>query len=229
MIRHYGEEQFTKTEYTEAMKIIVGDTPDFMKQITAIESLNIQYRMANMDINGMVDKVTSNKKGMSALGSRWMFWMTGCPDYLNRMSIFIAQMIKDGSWDAHTMVNGELKYDWKQDKRFSIYAKGLTNHQDYASQRAKYLRLVEQLNIEGVTNQYGEPLKEGDDLIRAYSSIERDSLKSFANMMFGYYDHEDKALVNNIFFGSLWLQFRTFFSATKNKYFLSISFAGELS
>jgi hypothetical protein len=31
-------------------------------------------------------------------------------------------MLSDGCWDAHTIVDGRLKYDWKLDKRFSKFA-----------------------------------------------------------------------------------------------------------
>ena len=33
-------------------------------------------------------------------------------------------MHKDGSLDAHKMVNGKLVYDWTKDKRFDAFAKG---------------------------------------------------------------------------------------------------------
>ena len=215
MIRHYGKEQFGTKEYTQALGIILGDSKYFIKDVTMIETINGKYGMANMDINAMVDRFTSNKKGMAALGSRWMFWTAGCPDYLNRMSVFIAQMIKDGCWDAHSMQNGELVYDWTKDERFSVYAKGLKTHSEYKNQEGRYLKMIDQFNREKKTN-----LKPGDALPAAYTSQERDSLKSFANMMYGYYDHEDKSLINHVFFGAMWLQFKTYMSSIKNKYLL---------
>ena len=33
-------------------------------------------------------------------------------------------MRADGSWDAHSVVNGKLVYDWKKDKRFDAFANG---------------------------------------------------------------------------------------------------------
>jgi hypothetical protein len=32
-------------------------------------------------------------------------------------------MHKDGSLEAHSMVDGKLVYDWTKDKRFNIFAK----------------------------------------------------------------------------------------------------------
>ena len=42
---------------------------------------------------------------------------------MNRMTIFIAQMMEDGCWEAYTLdeTNGpELKYDMSKDKRFDV-------------------------------------------------------------------------------------------------------------
>jgi hypothetical protein len=45
-------------------------------------------------------------------------------------------MRHDGCWEAHSIVNGKLVYDWTKDKRFSVFAKSLKNpelknHPDY--------------------------------------------------------------------------------------------------
>ena len=52
-------------------------------------------------------------------------WMVSAPDYMNRMAIFVAKMIADGSWEAHTLdpKTNKLKYDMSKDKRYAIYAK----------------------------------------------------------------------------------------------------------
>jgi hypothetical protein len=40
------------------------------------------------------------------------------------MTIFVAQMMEDGSWEAHSIdkKTNELIYDWTKDKRFAAYA-----------------------------------------------------------------------------------------------------------
>jgi hypothetical protein len=52
-----------------------------------------------------------------------MFRFASRPDYYNRMTIFGAQMRGDGCFEAHSIVDGHLVYDWTKDKRFDIFAK----------------------------------------------------------------------------------------------------------
>jgi len=34
-------------------------------------------------------------------------------------------MMGDGCIDAYSVENGQLKYDWKKDKRFNLFANGI--------------------------------------------------------------------------------------------------------
>ena len=52
-----------------------------------------------------------------------LFFTARAPDFLHRMTVFAAYMFKDGNMEAHKMVGDHIVYDWKLDKRFSIYAK----------------------------------------------------------------------------------------------------------
>lgn len=47
------------------------------------------------------------------------------------MTLFVAKCYEDGVYDAFDIKDGELVYDWKKDKRFSIYASGDTSNKDY--------------------------------------------------------------------------------------------------
>ena len=56
--------------------------------------------------------------------SKYMYIFSSCPDFFNRMSLFIAKMIEDGSFDAHSVdKDGNLVYNIKKDKRFSKLVK----------------------------------------------------------------------------------------------------------
>jgi hypothetical protein len=50
-------------------------------------------------------------------------WLVSAPDFLNRMAIFIAQMKKDGCYEAHELdqKNMTIKYDFKKDGRFKVF------------------------------------------------------------------------------------------------------------
>ena len=47
------------------------------------------------------------------------------------MAIFVAQMLGDGCFEAHSIQNGRLVYDWKRDKRFEAFANGRVNDSKY--------------------------------------------------------------------------------------------------
>ncbi|MGN0966529.1 MAG: hypothetical protein ACI4OP_02930 [Candidatus Coprovivens sp.] len=49
-------------------------------------------------------------------------------------------MKNDGSWEAHSIKDNKLVYDWKKDKRFAAYAKGdKSNMKEYNDAYARYL------------------------------------------------------------------------------------------
>jgi hypothetical protein len=116
-------------------------------------------------------------------------------------------MIHDGSYEAHSLVDGELKYDPRKDERFSYYfdqrSKHLkdgkyipaTNDKKYNHQRQLYLLLQSQLNQE--YDYQGKHLTENDLIDKAYSSVERNSIKSFIDMAYGYYDKDAQSHSHN--------------------------------
>ena len=119
-------------------------------------------------------------------------------------------MIADGSYDAHSMVNGKFVYDPRKDGRFSYYlenrekikdSKGRytpkPNDEKYNKQRQHYLLVMQQLN-----NEYqGEgipPMTESDLINKAYSEKERASFKTFTDLSYGYYDKDAQSQANNL-------------------------------
>ena len=122
--KEFGDNMPTKEEYAKGLGILFSDT-NIVNNITLVEELNHVYGFANADLNNIVERMSMSETGAMAMGSRWMFWTVGAPDYFNRMGVFLGQMIHDGSYDAHEMKNGKIVYDWTKDKRFSIYASGI--------------------------------------------------------------------------------------------------------
>lgn len=154
--------------------------------------------------------------------------MNTAPDYANRLSLFIAKMLKDGSYNAHSVdSNGNLKYDPAKDERFSEYMKYRSKYEfkystdknlKYDGQRALYLAIMKEFNVERLIT--GEPaLKEQDLLPHAYTNRDRDSIKEFSDTAYGYYDHERFPLIKNTEFGILFMQFLTYWPAKIKYYF----------
>lgn len=203
MFRRYGKEAFTIKDYGKALKYLIYDSPKFITEITKIELLNELYALANMDLRNMVENTISYKNGIIGGFSRYSGWALTAPDYWNRMSIFLAQMIHDGTFDAHYIDKDSdgierLKYDMEKDKRFDVYLK-YKDHavpdsvkSVYEKQYGLYIAMLRQFNVE--RERTGEPLyKVGDKFEMAYTVLQRESIKSFADESFGYYDLETKA------------------------------------
>ena len=74
-----------------------------------------------MDMNTYIDHIKSDHCGIFNINN-FAYKFTSRPDYYNRMTILVAKMIADGSWDAYSVVDGKLVYDWKKDKRYNLLA-----------------------------------------------------------------------------------------------------------
>lgn len=218
--KSYGKDMFTRAEYSKAIGFMINDAPDFINNVTAIEELNHIYRISDMDINSIVERLRIAKSGFYAFSSRWQFWFNAGPEYFNRMSLFVAQMIHDGSFDAHKMVGDAMIYDWKKDKRFDNFANGKKTAENYNEQKGFYTAMMNDFISQGLTNSEGQLYQIGDALPYAYTSKQKESLKSFSDSINGSYDHETKVLAASTTFGMMFIQFRTWLLAKKDQWAL---------
>lgn len=188
------------------------------------EQINRLYGIANEDLMKTSVNASMSRIGVLNNSSRWMYIAQTAPDYYNRMTLFIAKMIEDGCFEAHTLEkDGTLKYDWKKDKRFSELAKhGLNSDYsspEYNKQKALYAKMCSELergdadlikwNEEKRRYEYG-------DIDQAYTPDQKASIKEVADTAYGFYDHESKSQINHKFLGLMFLQFQTFLSAKYN-------------
>ena len=90
----------------------------------------------------------------------------------------------------------------------------------FNEQEALYLVMREDMNKENKENFIPAP-KPGQvaNLPKAYTDLQRNSFKSFADMSFGYYDKEMKAWFFKTAVGGIFKQFMAYLSAKKMKYF----------
>lgn len=217
-----GKNSFTFNHFKNAFKIVARDLTHFSDKPTLCSLLNELYAINDMDMNVYAERISKAKKGIWNLENLMMKFASR-PDYYNRMSIFLSQMQGDGCLDAHTLENGELKYDWKNDKRFDVYANGRTTDPKYNEQKQLYNLIAQQfinehtMIVDKTTGELRE-FKLGDDLPRAYTNKQAESMKSLADDIYGYYSHEKKSLIMATGLGSMWLQFKTYWSGKKNQY-----------
>lgn len=193
---------------------------------TLCEWLNKTYGIANEDISRTVETSMRNRVGILANLSKYMYIANSAPDYFNRMTLFVAKMMEDGCFEAHSLnKDGELVYDFKKDTRFSELVKyGLNSGyrgEKYLQQKGLYLAMCEQFQLEGRNfieyDENGKAVYKEFD--RAYTTKQRNSIKEVADMAYGYYDHETKSLVDIGFFGLIYKQFQTFLTAKQNLWF----------
>lgn len=216
-----GKESFTFNNFRQSLKIVYSDLSHFSDTPTLCSALNELYAMNDMDMNSYVDNISSGRKGFWN-PTHLLFKFSQRPDYYNRMAIFVAQMIGDGCFDAHSIQNGRLIYDWKKDKRFEAFANGKTSDPQYNKQKALYYTIAQQFVKERAKNQDGSlftlDMNNPMPLPRAYTSREAESMKDLSDKIYGYYTHEKKSLIMSSAVGSLWLQMKNYWSGKKNQY-----------
>lgn len=216
MAEAYGKDQFTKKDVAKAWAIIFKQSVKDVNTLTLIDALNVDYGMANADPHQVQERLSSSKTGVKNLDSDALYFFNRVPDSYHRMGLLIAKMLHDGCYEAHSIVNDQLVYDFKKDKRFNLLSdsKADKNSLEYKKQHALYTAMREQFNREGWN------IQDGDDLPRAYTIQEGTSIKSFAELCFGHYDKSTQMLMKQMFLGAMILQFRTFLSAKFEQWIL---------
>lgn len=101
-------------DMTSAYMTVWVDSVKQVNTITLLEHLNWQYRMANVDMNAIVDRMNYEITDGLRFKDR-MFWANRAPDFLGRMTVLVGYMKKHGCYDAHTIdADGTVHYDWKR-------------------------------------------------------------------------------------------------------------------
>ena len=229
----FDDSRFGVNDAIKAYKAVWKDSMHQIDTITLGEHLNFQYGMSNMSVQEMVERMNYFQGQVGRVDDR-LFWCTRVCDYLHRMTIFYAYMNKYDCLKAHKVIDGHVEYDWKQDGRFSIYAK-YDNEEDvpanlkdtWREQRSLFEAMRNQMVEDGVEYvsdwNTGEmkKLKYTDKFLpRAFTNHEARKMIQESNTMYGYMDNANKSLYFREGIGVIIGQFQTFISAKKNQYFL---------
>ena len=219
----YGKDQFTTKDIAKAWTIICKLSINDPNLITMLDTLNVDYGMANAGMNEVAEILNQSKTGVKNFSSDKLYIFNRVPDAYHRLGILIAKMIHDGCWESHTADEyGRVQYNFTTDKRFSLLNDPSVdkNSKEYKDQHALYIAMRDQFIQEGFdipTETNGEPIP---PLPRAYTLLEGQSIKSFADLCFGHYDKNTQMLAKHMFFGAFMLQFRTFLSAKLEQWVL---------
>lgn len=223
-----GDTSFTKDNMKDAFFWIYKDLMHFGDDKSMAELINEQYGLNDMDMNSLVEKISSDNVGI------YNFWniafrFASRPDFYNRMTIFGAQMRGDGCFEAHSVVDGKLVYDWTKDKRFSLFANYKESEMNtpekkklYNQQKALYIAMARQFMAEHAVDDKGNDFElditNPKPLPRAYTTQQSESMKSLSDLIYGYYSHEKKSLVQSTTLGAMVMQMSTYWSSKKNQW-----------
>ena len=205
--------------------VIKNGSMDAMK-ITLLSKLCVRYRLSNTDTARIAERLKTNRQGLS----NWdniAYSTLRSPDFLNRMTLFIARSMQDGVLDAWSVENGELKYNWKKDKRFSIFAdKSKKGTEEYKKQQALYMLHIQEFNRdhpEGIDiDQNGTPrlLEYTDDLPTPYSDQEIVAIKNVANNIYGSYDKSLRSMGEFTAIGTFFGMYTTWMNGIWNNWMM---------
>lgn len=203
--------------YTKAFMLVLQEAPKNASVMNKLPQLNAIYGMANYSLNDIADQQRLNWYGIKNFTQQSLYITSSAPDFQHRVAILIAKMMGDGCYEAsmETGPDGKLQYNFKKDKRYTAYINNDITNPDYIYQRALYLENLRQFNKEGYN------LKEGDDLPLAYTNREILQITQFSDLLYGHYNQESKALINDSFLGSFFMQFRTWAIAGIERWFLN--------
>lgn len=183
-----------------------------------LSKLCLRYRLSNTDVSRISERAKSARNGITNWDN-WGYATLRGPDFLNRMTLFVARCMQDGCWDAWSLNSeGELEYEWRKDKRFDKLASGDINSPEYDSQRALYISKLREYNEE---HPDMEPLDLSleTNLPSPYSNKDILSIRSLADNIYGSYDKSKKSMYENWALGVAMGMYTTWFNGIYNNYF----------
>ena len=204
--------------------VVKNGSMDAMK-VTLLSKLCVRYRLSNTDTARIAERLKTNRQGLS----NWdniAYSTLRSPDFLNRMTLFIARAMQDGVLDAWSVDNGELKYNWKKDKRFSVYAdKSKKGTEEYRKQQALYMLHIQEFNRdhpEGILDKDGNRrlLEYTDDLPTPYSDQEIVAIKNVANNIYGSYDKSLRSMGEFTAIGTFFGMYTTWMNGMWNNWMM---------
>lgn len=217
-----------KAEYIrKGYKHVLQDMFKSDRDINIMSELCLRYRLSNTDAARISERALMGRGGIFN-PDQWAYSTLRAPDFLNRMTLFVARCLQDGVWGAFSLdkETHQLKYNWKEDERFKIYASGDENNPKYLEQKALYYAAVRTYNQEHPNNTITydgntTPLPE------PYSQNEIRQFKMFSDGIYGAYDKSQKAMYENIFLGQTFGVFTTWLNGQAAAWFRKPGYYSE--
>lgn len=202
------------TSLAKAYATVVQNSFTDGRSINIVNQLCQIYRLSNIDVSRISEGLKS-ERGMTNFHN-WMYATLRRPDFLNRMTLFVAKCYKDGVYGAFDIKDGKLVYNWKKDKRFEIYASGNTSHPKYAEQMGAYYNAIRAYNQDHPEATIGFD----EALPMPYSFQEVEVMKNVANSIYGSYDRSTRAAYEHMAIGTFFGMFSTWMNGIYSNYMM---------
>jgi len=140
-----GSQAFTIKNMKTAAGIVYRELFHYSDKATVPQGINAFYGINDMDAASFAENNSSNNHGIFNFFGKFAYKFSSRPDFYNRMTIFVAQMMEDGSYEAHSInENNELVYDCKKDKRFKALWDGTAKTDpEYIKAQERYYALAQ--------------------------------------------------------------------------------------
>lgn len=212
-INHY-QTDIDKASLAKAYATVVKNSFSDGRSINIVNQLCQIYRLSNIDVSRISEGLKSERGVMNF--KDWMYATLRRPDFLNRMTLFVAKCYKDGVYDAFDIKDGKLVYDWKKDERFKIYASGNKADPKYAEQMGAYYNAVRAYNLDHPE----ATIRFNEDLPMPYSFQEVEAMKNVANSIYGSYDRSTRAAYEHMALGTFFGMFSTWMNGIYTNYMM---------
>lgn len=199
---------------TKAYQYVIANGRSNAMNINLLSKLNIRYRLSNTDLARIKERLRTGRNG-AYNWDNWAYATLRSPDFLNRMTLFVARCMQDGVWDAYSLENGELKYDVKKDTRFQHFLNDDFNHPDYKKEKALFI-----LHIKNWNKEHPDNILDWADKVlpEPYSDQEILAIKNVSNNIYGSYDKSLKSQYEHTVLGWAFGMYTTWMNGIWNNW-----------
>lgn len=186
-------------EAAETQKLILSD-----KERAKIFALVSTYQIYDAQEGDLTGNQKFSKTYKPIFSSHGMNVMNRVGDNGTRALVMVAQMLKEGTWDAHYIgKDGELHYDQTKDKR--LYEGGRMT-----AEGAAHIKTIRRMLLsDGIWDQ-----KEGEQLKMAYSLKMARAMKALSDKyVIGGMDRSEQIMADSFWLGRLFTQFKKYLPA----------------
>ena len=186
--------------FARASEALTGEHGKAHENMRKIIALNKEFKIANIDDKELSHSPQHRKDNSVLFQSSKLHGMNRFTDYWARIGAMVAQMLKDGSWEAYSVdAEGNLHYDETKDAR--LYHNGVLTENG---------KLYKQFRKEDLVSE-GKMKADDAKLTHGYTIKEALSIKAMTDkFIMGSYTDTEKNLANQNILGQSFMQFRQY-------------------